>query len=219
MSSNLWSVETQKLLEAVRINSTNLSEYHRKRYYYFKNQSKYYDLPILFISAVASSFAVGSQPYLEQRMISLVGCALSTTITLISSVKLYLNLSDSMKLENDLSKSFYELSIDIFKTLSLKPEERGESGIPYLQKKYSQYAKLVASSNLLKKKFKTDQLIQIPEDTVFGMGSHNGSDSDSSDHQIPIPTPPSTPKQKHSSEPSPFTIIDEEEEKDIEIGL
>ena len=215
--SNQWSNETQRLLESVRINATNLSEYHRKRYYYFKSQSKYYDLPILFISAVASSFAVGSQPYLEQGMISLVGCALSTTITLISSVKLYLNLSDNMKLENDMSKSFYELSIDIFKTLSLRPEERGEAGIPYLQKRYSQYAKLVASSNLLKKKFKTDQLIQIPEETVFGMGSNSGSDSDTSEQQQRIPTPPNTPTMNHSE--TPFTIINEDEEKDIEIGL
>ena len=85
-----------------------------------------------------------------------------------------------MKLENDMSKEFYSLAIDIYKVLSLNPDERGESGLSYLHKKYNTYSKLVESSNLLKSRFKTDQLIVIPPNLLMV-----GSDTESSGSSSP----------------------------------
>ena len=178
--NNIWSDTEYKILENVRINSVNLSEYHRKRYYHFKSYAKYFDLPILFLSSFSASFLMGANVYLDQNTINLIGCGFNTCITLISSVKLYLNINENMKLENDMSKEFYTLAIDIYKTLSLNPDERGESGISYLNKKYNQYSKLVESSNLLKSRFKTDQLIVIPPNLLMV-----GSDTESSGSSSP----------------------------------
>tara|TARA_R100001163_G_C5052400_1_gene189059 strand:- start:1137 stop:1745 length:609 start_codon:yes stop_codon:yes gene_type:complete len=178
--NNIWSDTEYKILENVRINSVNLSEYHRKRYYHFKSYAKYFDLPILFLSSFSASFLMGANTYLEQDTINLIGCGFNTCITLISSVKLYLNINENMKLENDMSKEFYSLAIDIYKTLSLNPEERGESGLSYLHKKYNTYSKLVESSNLLKSRFKTDQLIVIPPNLLMV-----GSDTESSGSSSP----------------------------------
>ena len=178
--NNIWSDTEYKILENVRINSVNLSEYHRKRYYHFKSYAKYFDLPILFLSSFSASFLMGANTYLEQDTINLIGCGFNTCINLISSVKLYLNINENMKLENDMSKEFYSLAIDIYKTLSLNPEERGESGLSYLHKKYNTYSKLVESSNLLKSRFKTDQLIVIPPNLLMV-----GSDTESSGTSSP----------------------------------
>ena len=178
--NNIWSDTEYKILENVRINSVNLSEYHRRRYYHFKSYAKYFDLPILFLSSFSASFLMGANTYLEQNTINLIGCGFNTAITLISSVKLYLNINENMKLENDMSKEFYSLAIDIYKILSLNPEERGESGLSYLHKKYNQYTKLVESSNLLKSRFKTDQLVVIPPNLLMV-----GSDTESSGSSSP----------------------------------
>lgn len=178
--NNIWSETEYKILENVRINSVNLSEYHRKRYYHFKSYAKYFDLPILFLSSFSASFLMGANTYLEQDTINLIGCGFNTCITLISSVKLYLNINENMKLENDMSKEFYSLAIDIYKILSLNPEERGESGLSYLHKKYNTYSKLVESSNLLKSRFKTDQLVVIPPNLLMV-----GSDTESSGSRSP----------------------------------
>ena len=178
--NNVWSDTEYKILENVRINSVNLSEYHRKRYYHFKSYAKYFDLPILFLSSFSASFLMGANTYLEQDTINLIGCGFNTAITLISSVKLYLNINENMKLENDMSKEFYSLAIDIYKILSLNPEERGESGLSYLHKKYNTYSKLVESSNLLKSRFKTDQLVVIPPNLLMV-----GSDTESSGSSSP----------------------------------
>ena len=175
--NNVWSDTEYNILENVRINSVNLSEYHRKRYYHFKSYAKYFDLPILFLSSFSASFLMGANVYLDQNTINLIGCGFNTCITLISSVKLYLNINENMKLENDMSKEFYTLAIDIYKTLSLNPEERGESGLSYLHKKYNQYSKLVESSNLLKSRFKTDQLVVIPPNLLMVDSDSNGSSS------------------------------------------
>ena len=42
----------------------------------------------------------------------------------------------------------------------MSPEDRGEDGINYLNKKYSHYTKLVENSNLLRRRFKEDRLTQ-----------------------------------------------------------
>tara|TARA_R100001129_G_scaffold33927_1_gene22918 strand:+ start:136 stop:729 length:594 start_codon:yes stop_codon:yes gene_type:complete len=174
-NSNILSENEYKILENLRCNSVNLSEYHRKRFYYYKSYAKYFDLPILFLSSFSASFLMGSNNFIRsQNTINLIGCGINTCITIVSSFKLYLNINENMRLENELSKEFYTLAIDIYKMLTLDPSERPESGMSYLNKKFSHYTKLVESSNLLKQKFKTDQLIVIPPNLLMV-----GSDSES----------------------------------------
>jgi len=137
-----WNADILNLLEKVRKNSIVLSDYHRRRFYHFKSFTKYFDLPILVFSSFGASFAVGSQGYLKQEDISLTSCIIGLFISIITSIKLYLNIEDSMMNELKMSKDFYTLSIDIYKVLHLRPEDRGEDGLNYLNKKYASYTKL-----------------------------------------------------------------------------
>ena len=156
-----WTNEVITILEKVRVNSINLSEYHRTRYYYFKGFSKYFDIPVLVLSTLSGSFSVGSQAYLPQSLISVIGCIISMLITIITSIKLYLNIQDNLQVELNMSKEFYTLAIDIYKVLTLPNHLKGEKGLSYLNKKYSLYNKLVEASDLLQKKNKHDQLATI----------------------------------------------------------
>jgi hypothetical protein len=179
-----WDDSVVELLESVRTNSTFLSEYHRKTFFSLKFMSVYFDIPVIVLSSFSASFSVGSQPYLEQGLISLVGCFIGFVITIITSTKLYLNIDDAKKLELDMSKDFYSLSIEINKMLTLKPDDRGEDGIAYLNKKYSNYQDLVRRSNLLCKKFKKDKLTHI--ELLQISGNTNGeTSSDENDNASP----------------------------------
>jgi len=162
-----WTRETTDLLNRVRLNSIALSEYHRKRFYYYKGFSKYFDLPILVLSILGSSFSVGMQGYLEQDMISAVSCLIGVVVSIITSIKLYLNVDTSMQNELKMSKEFYTLGIDIFKMLTLTCVERGENGSTYLQKVYGIYMKLVENSHLLTMRFKGDQLTPTEDDDLM----------------------------------------------------
>jgi hypothetical protein len=156
-----WDDSVVTLLNDVKNNSTYLNEYHRKSFFHYKGLSTYFRIPVIVLSSFSASFSVGSQPYLEQGIISLVGCFIGFMITIISSIELYLNIDQAKTLELAMAKDFYALSIDINKMLTLNANDRGEDGISYLNKKYNQYQDYVRRSNLLSKKFRKDKLVQI----------------------------------------------------------
>ena len=158
LGKNGWNEEVILLLEKLRRNSVYLSEYHRDRFYHFKSFSKYFDLPVLMLSSVGASASIGLQPYLPQPTISLISCVVGLIVSIITSIKLYLNISDAMTNELKMSKDFYTLAIEIYKVLSLNPRDRTMGAAEYMNGRYSHYAKLMESSNLLKKKFLKDEL-------------------------------------------------------------
>ena len=173
-----WSGEVEDILEKLRINAVNLSEYHRKRYYHFKGYGKWFRLPLIVLASVNSTASVGLQPLMEQQIISGITCLIGMFMGIISAYELYLGIQGNMELELKQSKDFYTLAIDIFKVLSLRRENRGEDGKDYLNKKYSHYIKLTEASNLLKRKLVVDTLTTIPADCVdeTPKGSDGGGD-------------------------------------------
>jgi hypothetical protein len=182
-----WNEYVVNLLSDVRVNSIYLSEYHRGRFYKFKSVSKYFDLPVLFLSTVSASFSVGATPYISnQNHISLVSCATATVVTILTSIKLYLDLPNTINLELKMSKEFYTLSTEIYKVLSLAPEDRGEDGIQYLNKKYSHYTKLVENSNLLKQRFKEDKLTPTHGELHFGDSSSDDSPQETNETNVEV---------------------------------
>lgn len=156
-----WTEDVENILEKMRINSVNLNEYHRQRYYHYKSFLKYFRLPLIIISAFNSVAAVSLQPYMNQSVISAINCLLSMICGIITSIELYLSIQNNMENELSASKDFYILAIDIFKTLNLNRENRIGSPRSYLDEKYSQYTKLIETSNLLIERMK-DALAPTP---------------------------------------------------------
>lgn len=161
-----WTGEIEALCEKLRINCVNLSEYHRKRYYHFKAYGKYFRLPMIVLASINSTASVGLQPVLEQPIISAITCLIGMMMGIIGAIELYMGIQSSMELELKQSKEFYSLAIDIYKTLSLKRDNRGEDGKDYLNTKYGVYTKLCEASNLLKRQLKIDLLTEIPEQYI-----------------------------------------------------
>jgi hypothetical protein len=46
-------------------------------------------------------------------------------ITILSSIKLYLNINDNLQSESDMARKFYVLSLEIYKIINLSDEKRG----------------------------------------------------------------------------------------------
>jgi hypothetical protein len=192
----VWTQEVEDLLEKTRVNAVNLSEYHRRRFYHYKGFGKYFEIPLLFLASINSTASVGLQPYVSQPAISATTCIIGMIMGIITSIKLYLAIEDSMVSEMKLSKDFHILALELFKTLALKPDERVGDGRDYLNKQYSIYIKLVESSNLMNRKNPKDTLLLLPKDLVFDIA----------------PTPPSTP-----TSPTPLEI--EIGERETILGL
>jgi hypothetical protein len=155
--------DIEQILENLRINAVNLSEYHRKRFYHFKSFGKWFRVPIIVLSSITASASVGLQPVLRQEAISGLTCLLGFGIAVISSVELYLGINRDMDAELALSKDYYTLGIELYKCLTLSRDHRTEEPRSYLDSKYSHYQSLTEASTLLSKRLKTDLLASVPD--------------------------------------------------------
>ena len=173
---NHWSDEIEEICEKLRVNCVNLSEYHRKRFYHFKAYGKWFRLPLIVLASINSTASVGLQPVLDQQIISGITCLIGMIMGIIGSLELYLGIQNALELELKQSKEYYSLAIHLYKTLSLRRENRLEDGKEYLNEKYSLYAKLCESSNLLDKRMKSDLLAMIPDNMKFESSSSVTSD-------------------------------------------
>jgi hypothetical protein len=161
--NNGWNQEVEDILERLRVNSVSLSEYHRRNFYDYKSYAKYFRIPIIIMSIINSTAAVGLVNVgVEQVIVNGICCLIGMLISIISAVELYLNIEKAMDSEMQQSKDFYTLAIDIFRMLKLKREDRGENGKEFMNKKYALYTKLRETADLMRKKVKHDTLAKVP---------------------------------------------------------
>ena len=154
-----WNDNVMTLLDKIRLNSYQLSEKHRKRYIEFNSISKYFDLPVIVCSVFSSSFSsLNSVPVQKTQMIT---TTISMFIAVLTSIKLYLNLSSNINDEIALSKDFYILSVNIFKITQLKESDRHIDPLEFVNSCYAQYIKLIEASSLLRHNIKKDELVNI----------------------------------------------------------
>jgi len=155
-----WSDDIEIVLESIRQNSTNMSEYHKQNYINLDNKLKYYKIPLIVISGINSVMSVGLQPYIKQHYISAMNCILSLICGIIGSLELFLGIQDSMEIELNASKNFYLLAADIYKTVTLDRQSRNVSGKEYLDSIFNEYIKLYESSQIIRPKM-TDNITSI----------------------------------------------------------
>jgi hypothetical protein len=180
---NGWASDLEGILECIRQNCVIMSNEHRKNYIYLKGQLRYFKVPIIVLSAINSITAIGLQPYMEQTNISMLNCILSLTCGIIGSIELYLGIQLAMEKELLSSKSFYTLSVEIFKTLSLSIEHRMINGNDFLNDKYIQYIQLIEESNIITKKIK-DKMTPLPITDLSSLSSNNSQNSFKEEEKI-----------------------------------
>jgi hypothetical protein len=144
--------DIETLLNKIRLNSAVQSSNHKKRYIVLKSRLKPYKLSVIILSAFNAVFSIGLQSFLEQNTISILNSLMALSCGIIGSVELYLQVTKNMESSLISSKDFYELSIDIYKFLSLKEMNRSVSANVFVDDCYNRYIKLVQQSTLLKKR-------------------------------------------------------------------
>ena len=116
---NDWTEDVEAILEKIRTNCVILQKAHKKKYHKLKHFLTYFRIPIIILSAFNSVMSVGLQPYLEQQTISVATCLISLLVGVISSIELYLSIQQTMELELSVSKDYYSLAINIYRTCLL----------------------------------------------------------------------------------------------------
>jgi hypothetical protein len=182
-----WDSSLVDFLESIRKKSAKLSVKHTNKFFYYKSCSNYFDIPIIILSVLSSSFSVGTGEFLEQSVISIVSCSVSMIVAILSSIKLYLNISTNTTNELDISKDFHLLSLDIQKTLALPVELRKIDQLDFLNKSYDTFIVMLQKSSLIKAEEEQERMndildkikksprlsrplspLRLPENIVFG---------------------------------------------------
>lgn len=155
-----WNEQLEDVLNKIRLNSILLSNKHTSNHLYYKEMSKWFEVPTIILSVISGSIVTTIG--LNQNQSSMTSTFISSIITILTSIKLYMKINESLSSEQELSISYKILGLDIFKTLSLPAEQRNVKAESYLNDKYSEYIKLTESSHLLSKITNKDQMLVLP---------------------------------------------------------
>ena len=187
---NKWSSDIECVLDNLRENCVLMSKTHKESYFFYKKVVKYFRIPTILLSSVGSVSSVGLTAYLHQNHISALTCGLALIVSILNSIELFLKISDTMEQENECSKSFYALAVNIRKTRMLERSRRQQEGAVYLEKTYSQYMTLMEKSNLLSGSIK-DKFMELPKVSKppKKQKSNSSSSSSSSGSSIESPLP------------------------------
>jgi hypothetical protein len=190
---NKWSSDIEAVLDNLRENCVMMSRTHKESYFFYKQVVKYFRIPTILLSSVGSVSSVGLTAYLHQNHISALTCGLALIVSILNSIELFLKITDTMEQENECSKAFYSLAVNIKKTRMLERSRRQQEGAVYLEKTYSQYMTLMEKSNLLsgsiKDKFMDLPKIKKPPKKLKSNSSSSSSSSSNSGSSIESPIP------------------------------
>jgi len=186
------------ILEEIRFNCVHLNNIHKSIFFYYRSLHKYFRIPTIILSSVASVSSVGLQNYIKQEHINIITCLISLSIGVINSIELYLKINENIEASNEISKSFYNLSIDIHKFLATDKLNRKIEGGLFLNNVFNEYTKLQEKSNLIRNHNFKDKLIKIEKKDslikkIFKKNMNESSNSsietnsdESKDHNINI---------------------------------
>jgi hypothetical protein len=167
----IWTESIERILDKMRINCVNLSEYHMFKYRRYKRYLLFFRIPIIVLSGANVFSAVGLQSYLSQPSISIINSIFSLVCGMITSIELFLNIQKKMESDLVSHKDYYRLSIDIYKVISLERHIRKVDGKTFLDQKFSEYEKLIKSSNVFDGEYVFDTIATrvpiIPSITKF----------------------------------------------------
>ena len=157
-----WSSDIETVLDNLRENCVVMSKKHKESYFFYKKVVKYFRIPTILLSSIGSVSSVGLTAYLHQNHISALTCGLALVVSILNSIELFLRITDTMEKENECSKLFYSLAVNIRKTRMLERSRRQQEGSVYLEKTYAQYMTLMEKSNLLSGSIK-DKFMELPK--------------------------------------------------------
>jgi hypothetical protein len=167
----IWTESIERILDKMRINCVNLSEYHMFKYRRYKRYLLFFRIPIIILSGANVFSAVGLQGYLSQPSISIINSIFSLVCGMITSIELFLNVQKKMESDLVSHKDYYRLSIDIYKVISLERHIRKVDGKTFLDQKFSEYEKLIKSSNVFDSEYVFDTIATrvpiVPSITKF----------------------------------------------------
>jgi hypothetical protein len=102
-----------------------------------------------FLSSINAIASVSLNSYMNQSSVSIITCLISFSVSLISSIELYLGLQKKIETALSSYRDYYLLSVKINNCLRLDREHRNENDARnFLTECLTQYEQLFGKSNI-----------------------------------------------------------------------
>lgn len=138
-----WCVESDKLLEQIRLSSLTLYKEHKNNYLYLVNISNKLTLIIIICSFVSAFFNFGLKSYFTEETITITCSSITFSSGIVGILQLFYQSQKKMEMELHISKELYELSCDIYKTLSINHSLRHHDAQEYINNKMNKYQNII----------------------------------------------------------------------------
>ena len=166
-SKHTWSGESDKLLEQIRLSSLTLYKEHKNNYLYLVNISNKLTLIIIICSLVSAFFNFGLKPFFTEQIIMITCSSITFSSGIVGIIQLFYQSQKKMERELHISKELYELSCDIYKTLSINHTLRPYSTQEYVNNKMNKYQNIIEMidnpKNIVYEKILPDTFILIEQ--------------------------------------------------------
>lgn len=144
-----WSNDIERQLQNIETNCSKNADISKKDYLELTNQIKYFRIPVIFLSSINAIASVSLTSYMNQSSVSIITCLVSFTVSLISSVELYLGLQKKIETALSSYRDYYLLSVKINNCLRLDRDHRNENDArSFLTECLTQYEQLFGKSNI-----------------------------------------------------------------------
>ena len=148
-----WDHSIERLLQRACDESQIRESLHRKQYFFYKKQLKWFQLPIIILSACSGSVQFLSKSFPKYESTIVMGTAtLSIIVSIISSVMTYLKLGENKSKNETAEISWQSFYNTVSHQLSLKRKHR-EDPEKFLTEVKQQYERLFELSPIPDRKF------------------------------------------------------------------
>jgi hypothetical protein len=156
-----WSADIEQQLKNIETNCSKNADISKKDYLELTDQIKYFRIPVIFLSSINAIASVSLNSYMNQNTVSIITCLISFSVSLISSIELYLGLQKKIEISLSSYRDYYLLSVKINNCLRLDRDHRNENDARnFLTECLTQYEQLFGKSNITPECF-DDKLVNI----------------------------------------------------------
>ena len=141
-----WTTNIERILDNLRINCAQLSNYHRYKYAHCKKQIKWFKIPVIILSGINTFVSVGLSEQLSQTYISIGTAIISLMCGIITSIEMFMKYQDKMEIELHTYKTYYKISMDIYAMISIDKRLRTKNGQEFLREQMEEYSKIKHNS-------------------------------------------------------------------------
>jgi hypothetical protein len=178
-----WTPQQEEFLRRLHMECHTLAEYNRKQFQIYSRIHQRFTVPILVISGINSLFAVSSQPFLQQNLISITNASLSLFCGILGSIQMFMKVDTKIHQYVICAHEFKKLSYRISRELSVERDVRSNNGKEVVNDAFNEFNSILDKMETKEKR--TREWLMLPE-TNEGPSDFTTTSTESLDPCLPV---------------------------------